>query len=341
MIDSVVVTDGTGSFSKSRSLFAVLHGLKSFRKIIAFSSSTQDAKKMLISRQTHLSNQVNTLDFIEGDQKELASALMGATMWLAVNADESALPAQIAAAQEAGVSRIFIHLGAAGAGPNLKDALEKSGAVYTVMRTGSLLKGGSVGGGLNVSDVDTPTCDDVLLEDAFRFIAEALTLPAAEGRIFALCPSDDDTQLKALRRAGCTRREEVEALLLGDIEERCKALPEQKSSIEQKEGKKYNKTSEEELQRLWAKVDKKQKEYQEGKRIKEMEERLERDRDVIALEQKLNKRRYRKKNKPADPPDLGSSWPDEQSGRRRDGGIATRDRPPPRDDNNDEDTNSW
>jgi hypothetical protein len=86
------------------------------------------------------------------------------------------------------------------------------------MRTGGLTKSGS-GGGLLVSDVDLPTCDEVPADDVFRFITEALTLPEAEGRTFALCPTSDSSQLRAMRSAGCSRREEVLALLQGKIKE--------------------------------------------------------------------------------------------------------------------------
>lgn len=70
-----------------------------------------------------------------------------------------------------------------------------------------------------VTPLDEPTCDEVPVEDVFRFIAEAMTIPEADGRLFSLCPSTDATQLKQMRMAGCSRREEVEALLKGVIKE--------------------------------------------------------------------------------------------------------------------------
>ena len=90
---------------------------------------------------------------------------------------------------------------------------------YTLMRTGELAKGGS-GGGLILSDLDLPACDEVPAEDVFMFVAEALTLEAAAGREFSLCASADATDLEKMRRAGCSRREEVEALLGGKIVEK-------------------------------------------------------------------------------------------------------------------------
>lgn len=138
-----------------------------------------------------------------------------------MNADTGSLAAQLAAAQEAGVKRAFIHL-AAEAAPDdtasLEAAITSSTMACTLMRTGSLSKSGS-GGGLLVQGLDEPTCDEVPIEDVFRLIAEAMTIPEAEGRCFSLCPSADTSQLKEMRMAGCSRREEVEALLKGVIKQ--------------------------------------------------------------------------------------------------------------------------
>jgi hypothetical protein len=57
----------------------------------------------------------------------------------------------------------------------------------------------------------------VPIDDVFRFITEALTMDEASGRSFALCPATDATQLRKMRMAGCSRREEVAALLKGQI----------------------------------------------------------------------------------------------------------------------------
>merc|ERR1719375_1535906 len=89
---------------------------------------------------------------------------------------------------------------------------------YTIMRTGNLVRAGG-GSGLILSEIDTPTCDELPIDDAFRFIVEALTLETAAGRAFSLCTSSDASQFKEMRFAGQTRREEVEALLSGKIKE--------------------------------------------------------------------------------------------------------------------------
>ena len=107
---------------------------------------------------------------------------------------------------------------------------------YTVMRTGNL-KAGTSGGGLKIGDVKEPICDDVRgarvarhtvrivftrlaaeqvsKEDVFRILTEAISLDSASGRMFSLCSSEDASQFKAMRMAGCDRREEADALLSG------------------------------------------------------------------------------------------------------------------------------
>jgi len=91
---------------------------------------------------------------------------------------------------------------------------------YTVMRTGGLVSDGSSGGGLRIGDVDLAVCDDVSVEDVYRFATEALTLPEAEGRLFSLCPSPEYKEsLTQLRLRGYERRDEVRALLTGKMPE--------------------------------------------------------------------------------------------------------------------------
>jgi len=231
MAETVLVTDSTDSFYGSRSLFQSLFDHGDYSKVVAFSSSVVDAKKMVISRQARYSGLIDVLDFKEGGDAELAAALGDVSTWVAVNADEAALPAQVAAAGSAGVKRIFIHLNAADAAPGtadaLKSALDACGATYTVMRTGSLSKTGA-GGGLLVGDLDMPTCDEVPIDDAFRVLVEAIALPElAGGRLFSLCPSVDNSQLRAMRMSGCSRTEEVSALLKGVIVEK---LPEDRAA---------------------------------------------------------------------------------------------------------------
>mmetsp|Transcript_37188 Transcript_37188/g.110643 ORF Transcript_37188/g.110643 Transcript_37188/m.110643 type:complete len:371 (-) Transcript_37188:207-1319(-) len=221
MSESIVVTDGTDSFYASRGLFQLLHDHGAFDKITACSSSTADAKKMLLSRQARYSGLIDVLHFSESP---LGDTMAGATTWLAVNAEEAALEGQLAQAKAAGVRRVFVHLGADGPSPTvanqeaLHSALEACGAEYTVMRAGSLTAGG-LGGGLKLSALDEPTCAELPKDDVFRFITEALTLPEASGRLFSLCPNLDDSQFREMRRAGCDRREEAKALLDGVISE--------------------------------------------------------------------------------------------------------------------------
>jgi len=218
MAEQVIVTDGSDSFYTSRLIFQALHDYGDFAAITAFSTSTADAKKMLLSRQARYSGLVDVLKFAEGD---LASAMNDATAWVAINADQSTLSQLLSAAQAAGIKRAFIHLSTESCPDDtasLEATLSASSVACTLMRTGTLSKDGS-GGGLLVTPLDEPTCDEVPIEDVFRFIAEAMTIPEADGRLFSLCPSTDATQLKQMRMAGCSRREEVEALLKGVIKE--------------------------------------------------------------------------------------------------------------------------
>ena len=223
MSGAIVVTDGTDSFYGSRGIFQALYDGGEVDKIVAFSSSVSDAKKMCISRQARYSGLIEALDFAEGSDAELAETLRGAKTWVAMNADESKLLGQLEQAKGTGVERVFVHLSAASDAPSLDSAaltkaLDACGISYTVMRTGSFGKpGSSAASGLILSEIDVPTCDEVPIDDAFRFLTEALTLPDASNRLFSLCPASDASQLKQMRMAGCTRREEVEALLKGQI----------------------------------------------------------------------------------------------------------------------------
>ena len=223
MAETVLVTDGTDSFYGSRTLFQTLFDHGDYSKVVAFSSSVAEAKKMVISRQCRYSGLIDVLDFRDGGDAELAAALGDVSTWVAINADESKVAAQVAAAGKAGVKRIFVHLSAADSAPSadaLKAALDASGATYSVMRTGSLAKSG-VGGGLVVGALDLPVCDEIPIDDVFRFITEAIELPdVSSGRLFSLCPSADSSQLKQMRMSGCSRKEETEALLKGVIVEK-------------------------------------------------------------------------------------------------------------------------
>lgn len=105
--------------------------------------------------------------------------------------------------------------------------------MYTIVRTGSLQNGGS-GGGLKLGEVSEPTCADVSKEDVFRLLTEALTLESAYGRMFSLCPSDDMSQFKEMRMAGCDRREEADALLQGKIKEKEAPPPATAAEVEAK-----------------------------------------------------------------------------------------------------------
>ena len=100
---SVVVTEGTGAFYGSRTLIQMLHDFGNHKSITAHGESAATAKKALLTRQARYSGLIDTLDFSEGE-------LAAADAWLAINADEAALPAQITAAKAAGIARVFLLL---------------------------------------------------------------------------------------------------------------------------------------------------------------------------------------------------------------------------------------
>jgi len=217
----IVVTDGTDSFYKSRTMIQTLFDFGNFGEITAFSSSVADTKKMILSRQSRYSGLNDALSFEEG---EFAPAVDGASAWLAINADESTFAAQVTTAKAAGISRVFVLLSPDGPSetsdvPTIESLLSSAGVDYTVMRTGSLVATGA-GGGLKLDEVDVPTCEDVAKDDVFRFVTEALSLPEAAGRVFSLCPSTETADsLRQVRYAGYERRDEVKMLLTGLIKE--------------------------------------------------------------------------------------------------------------------------
>ena len=217
---SIVVTDGSGSFFASRAVFQSLYDFGGYASITASTGAAAEAKKVLLSRKSRYSGLNDVLSFVEGEA--LAEAMEGAEAWLAINAEEAALPAQLEVAKAAGVSRVFVVLCEDGPTSALADvaavesALKGSGMTYTVMRTGKMVASLPTGGGLKLDDIDVPTCEAVGADDVFRFITESLTLPEASDRLFSLCPAEGvASTLKQMRLAGYERRAEVELLLQG------------------------------------------------------------------------------------------------------------------------------
>ena len=270
MAGKVVVTDGTDSFFSSRSVFQTLHDYGDFDKITAFSTSIKEAKKMCISRQARYSGLIDVLEFSEGGLTELQATLSGAAAWVVVNGDAAALPAQLEAAKTAGVSRVFVHFCAESpsAVPDTAALASHAGHLdYTMLVTGKLGKGGA-GGGLLVTEASEATCEEVSLDDTFRMLVEGLTISEASKRQISLRPTSDDAQLKSMRMAGCSRREECEALYKGQIKERTEA------EIAQAAGKPVEKTAEEIV----------------ADERSEEEKRLAREEEVKALLQKAKQR---------------------------------------------------
>jgi len=218
---SIVVTDGSGSFYGSRTVFNQLYDFGGYAKVVASSVSNVDAKKMLISRQSRYSGLSDALVFEEAPTPSFDDV----TTWLAIDPDSATLPATVDAATAAGVERIFLLTTTAIEGVEAVEAkLASSGVAFTIMRTGSLVSAVDGVDGLKLDSYDLPVCDDVAKDDVFRFITEALTLPEASGRTFSLCPTaGTSSALKQMRLCGYERRDEVEALLKGLVPDEIEA----------------------------------------------------------------------------------------------------------------------
>jgi len=282
-VGTLVVTDGSGSFYNSRTVFQQLHDFGNYAAIRASTGPVVEAKKHLLSRQARYSGLLDLLSFIEGDA--LSEAMAGADTWLALNADESVLPTQIELAKSAGISRAFVLVCEEGPTsaladvPKLEAALKASGMTYTVMRTGKLVASAPQGGGLILSDLDLPVCEDVARDDVFRFVVEALTLDEANARLFSLCPSEGTVPaLKQMRSAGYDRREEVQGLLKGLIKEQVAEedtlSEEQKAEKAEEDAKSEAEVAaerEEELKALLAKAKKRGEETQARLKYEEEE----------------------------------------------------------------------
>jgi len=301
---SILVTDGSGSFYKSRTMFQQLHDFGTFAAITASSTSMADAKKMLNSRQARYSGLIDVLDFQEG----AVPSFDGFDAWLAINADASNLGPQITSAAAAGIKRAFILCS------NLLDSsliaqLESSGLDYTLLRTGDLIDAG-VSNSLTIGEYELPVCEDVAMEDVFRFVTEALTLPEANNRMFSLCPAEPNAGLKEMRYRGYERRDEVKAMLAGklpDNEEGIKMEDEEETEVVMRSAAEVEAEREEELKALIAKA----KARGEAVQAKLAHDEAER------LAYRKEQEKYYKSPMPADgtdsSDDTDSSAPDDES----------------------------
>merc|ERR1740130_1851187 len=182
--------------------------------------------KLLTTRSARYSGLSGVLQYSEGEMcadgaGDGTDAVSSADAWLAINADEAALPAQLSAAKAAGVTRVFLLITDDGTtSPAMEEQLKQAGMVYTVMRTGALVDDGASCGGLAVGAVEQSVCGEGSKEDVFRFVTEALTMPEASGKVFSLSPSEGALRsLREMRMDGCSRRDEVKAVLRGFAED--------------------------------------------------------------------------------------------------------------------------
>ena len=212
---SIVVTDASGSFQQSRGVFNTLYDFGGYASITASSTSTAEAKKMLISRKTRYSGLIDVLSFEEA----ATPSFEGADSWLALNVDQATIGAQIDAAAAAGVKRAFFLCSTLiTSWEPLEEKLKAAGMTFTMMRIGELAEAAEAGAGLKLGALDLPVCEAVAKDDVFRFVTEALSLDEASDKAFSLCPSEGTAPaLKQMRLCGYERRDEVKAILSGVV----------------------------------------------------------------------------------------------------------------------------
>eukprot|EP00307_Rebecca_sp_RCC1486_P006686 CAMPEP_0119425936 /NCGR_PEP_ID=MMETSP1335-20130426/35350_1 /TAXON_ID=259385 /ORGANISM="Chrysoculter rhomboideus, Strain RCC1486" /LENGTH=430 /DNA_ID=CAMNT_0007451515 /DNA_START=43 /DNA_END=1332 /DNA_ORIENTATION=- len=237
---NVLVLDMTDNYYASRDIFQQLYSFGNWAKIACVTSSTTQAKKMLLSREARYSGLIDVIEIIEAPDVAAPGGDAGEQLaqydtWLLLNADESKLAAHVSAAKASGVRRLLVTISTGASGGALPDAaglermLTESGMAYTVIRTGELSKD-VLGSPLRIDAIDTPVCAELSRADAFRVAMEALTIEDAHGKMFSLCPADSDdvsAVFKEMRFAGADRRQEVVALIRGAVEQRSSQLKEE------------------------------------------------------------------------------------------------------------------
>lgn len=226
----MLVFDTTDGYFTSRDIFQQLFTYGNFGRIACVSKSATLAKKMMLGREARYSGLIDVLEIIEADDVSAPAVAQAAAfdVWMILNAQQSALGGQIAAAKAAGAKRLLLTVNEGGLTDKgaLEGLLAASGLQYTVMRTGELSK--SIEGSALVSDtqparleaarrprlaasspratppphcprgaaqrIDAVDCASapavISRTDAFRVAVEALTIDSALGKMFSLCPAD-------------------------------------------------------------------------------------------------------------------------------------------------------
>ncbi|KAG8460061.1 hypothetical protein KFE25_014206 [Diacronema lutheri] len=223
---AVLVFDQTDDYFSSRDVFQQLYTHGNYARIACVSASAVRAKKMMLGREARYSGLIDALEIIEAADvtAPAVAEAAGYGIWVILNAEQSKLGAQLAAAKAAGVTRLLVTFSADGVSDAaaLEATLAASGLRYTAMRTGELSKQ-IEGSALRIAALDAPTPAGISRTDAFRVAVEALTIDGAVGKLFALLPADK-TQTSAvfreMRFAGVDRRQEVVALLSGTVDSR-------------------------------------------------------------------------------------------------------------------------
>lgn len=282
----VVVTAPEKELYVSRDIFQQLHDFGgNYGTIVQHGPSVAAAKKLLLSRNARYSGLLDVLQFSEGP---LAEAMAGADSWLAVNVDVASLPEQLAAAKAAGVKRAFFlsyapkGASAAPEGPD-EAALASAGLEYSVMRTGPLVDARGAAVGLKLDEAGAAAGAAVGRDDVFRFAVEALTLPSAANRAWSLLPGDTNAALKEMRQSGCSRRDEVEALLSGKVVEAQKPVELTDAELAAKDkadaitDAEQKEAQEEEYKRLFAEARKLGEETAARKKYEDEEDTLRRE----------------------------------------------------------------
>lgn len=141
---AVLVFDQTDDYFSSRDVFQQLYTHGNYARIACVSASAVRAKKMMLGREARYSGLIDALEIIEAADvtAPAVAEAAGYGIWVILNAEQSKLGAQLAAAKAAGVTRLLVTFSADGVSDAaaLEATLAASGLRYTAMRTGELSK---------------------------------------------------------------------------------------------------------------------------------------------------------------------------------------------------------
>lgn len=205
-------------------MLELLHQQKKWKPIKIVSPDMEKEKKLFLTRNARYSGVLDSLEFEEKDTSSLEgikAALGGADAWIAMNAPKEKLSEYADAAISSGMKRVIIvskygreEADAVGEAA-VAQKMEAAGLGFTLLRVDGVVEGEEGGEYQLLMPVQTP------LEEGFvspvrrgnlnRVVAEALTMPVAEGSVRSLTGPDiiGGDWLKMTREQQTERRKEV------------------------------------------------------------------------------------------------------------------------------------